>query len=192
MGTRIPLDGDSARQETLFRNAIAEFGPVLDRLVSGYEADVDKRNDLRQEIHFRLWRSLANFDGRCSLKTWVLRVAHNTAVSHVTRERKWRTRFLSIEELEGDADGPYTESSTAALDRQRALEHLYAIVRGLKPIDRQVILSWLEDLDAASIAEITGLSPANVAMKIHRIKNILVRRFQQEQQTCMNRKDPSR
>jgi RNA polymerase sigma-70 factor, ECF subfamily len=42
-----------------------------------------------------------------------------------------------------------------------------------------VIVSYLEGMDAASIGEITGLSPANVAMKVHRIKNILARQFHQ-------------
>ena len=45
-------------------------------------------------------------------------------------------------------------------------------------MDRQVILSYLEGMDAASIAEITGMSPANVAMKIHRVKSILTRWLQ--------------
>jgi len=53
------------------------------------------------------------------------------------------------------------------------------LVQSLKPLDRQVILSYLEGLDAASIGEITGISPGNVATKIHRIKNVLARRFQE-------------
>jgi RNA polymerase sigma-70 factor, ECF subfamily len=118
----IPCDNSAAQREALFRTAVREFGPVLDRLVNGYEADADKRHDLRQEIHFRLWRSLEGFDGRCSLKTWTLRVAHNTAVSHVTREKRWRSRFLSIEELERKADQSYNESNAGALDRKRALD----------------------------------------------------------------------
>ena len=36
-------------------------------------------------------------------------------------------------------------------------------------------------LDAASIADITGLTPANIGMKIHRIKNILAHRIRKEQ-----------
>jgi RNA polymerase sigma-70 factor (ECF subfamily) len=89
------------------------------------------------------------------------------------------------------ADESQKASSAAALDRKRALDQLYSLIHGLKPIDRQVILSWLEDLDASSIADITGLSPANVAMKIHRIRNVLARRFHQEQQICMNRQIPN-
>ncbi len=42
------------------------------------------------------------------------------------------------------------------------------------------MICHLEDMDATTIAEITGLSPANVGMKIHRIKNILASRFLEE------------
>jgi len=47
----------------------------------------------------------------------------------------------------------------------------------LKPLDRQVMLAYLEGLDAASTAEITGLSARNVAVKIHRIKQVLARQI---------------
>jgi RNA polymerase sigma-70 factor (ECF subfamily) len=73
-----------------------------------------------------------------------------------------------------DTDPADIEADT---DRRKNLERLERLIRQLKPIDRQVIISYLEDMDAASIAEITGLSPASVAMRIHRIKNILARRF---------------
>jgi RNA polymerase sigma-70 factor (ECF subfamily) len=192
VGSKTPGNDALVRREESFRAAIGEFGTVLDRIAAGYEADADKRHDLRQEIHLQLWRSLELFDGRCSLKTWTLRVAHNTAASHVSRERRWRSRFVSIEELESQADESYNQSSAAvALDRERALDQLYVLIRGLKPLDREVILCWLEDLDASSIAEITGLSPANVAMKAHRIRNLLARRFHQEQQVCLDRQRPS-
>ena len=59
------------------------------------------------------------------------------------------------------------------------MERLSILIQRLKPLDRQVIISYLEDMDAASIGEITGLSPANVAMRIHRIKNILARQFRE-------------
>ncbi len=59
----------------------------------------------------------------------------------------------------------------------RALERLSMLIQQLKPVDRQIIISYLEGMDASATAEITGLSAANVAMKIHRIKNILKRWF---------------
>ena len=97
--------------------AVKQLGRILDRLAAGYEADPAKRHDLRQEIHLQLWRSLAVFDGRCSLKTWVLRVAYNTAVSFVTREKRLSVRFVSLEEVEG------TRASTTALPDLDPGEH---------------------------------------------------------------------
>ena len=66
-----------------------------------------------------------------------------------------------------------------AAAQRRNLERLSVLIQQLKALDRQVIISYLEDMDAVSIGEITGLSPGNVAMKVHRIKNILARRFHQ-------------
>ncbi len=67
----------SPEQNELYTRAVAECGRMLDRLTAGYEADLDKRRDLRQDIHLQLWRSFGAFDGRCSLKTWTLRVAED-------------------------------------------------------------------------------------------------------------------
>jgi len=161
----------------LYEAAIREFGRPLDRLAAGYEADPEKRHDLRQDIHFQLWRSFELFDGRCSLKTWTFRVAHNTAVSYVNRERRKNVRFVSLEEIEQTAPSQAREPD---IDRERALRQLSDFIRQLKPLDRQIIISYLEEMDTAAIAEITGLSAANVGMKIHRIKNILSSRLLEE------------
>jgi RNA polymerase sigma-70 factor (ECF subfamily) len=166
-----------SEREELYATAVGEFGRALDRLAAGYEADPDKRHDLRQEIHLQLWRSLEGFDGRCALKTWTFRVAHNTAVTYVNRERRKNERFVTLEEIESTAGGRDREPD---IDQQRALQQLWDYIRQLKPLDRQIMISYLEELDMATIAEITGLSAANVAMKIHRIKNLLAGRFQEE------------
>jgi RNA polymerase sigma-70 factor (ECF subfamily) len=162
-------------QDGRYRTAAGEFGPALERLARAYEANPDRRRDLLQEVHLALWRSFAVWNGACSLRTWVYRVAHNAATSHVLRERRAQV-LVSVEELEAMPDP--VASETAAGNRA-ALDRLLELVQGLKPLDRQVILSYLEGLDAAEIAEITGISPGNVATKIHRIKNVLARKFHQ-------------
>jgi RNA polymerase sigma-70 factor, ECF subfamily len=164
-------------RDELYETAIRDFGRALDRVAAGYEADPERRRDLRQNIHFQLWRSLELFDGRCSLKTWAFRVAHNTAVSYVHRERRLNTGLVSLEEIAETARGADREPD---IDQQRALRQLAEFIRQLRPLDRQIMICYLEELDTAAIAEITGLSAANVGMKIHRIKNILSSRFSEE------------
>ena len=165
-----------ATKEALYDEAARTYGAAIERLARAYEADPDSRRDLLQDIHVALWRSFEGFDGRCSLRTWVYRVAHNVAASHVNRQLRARSQALvGLEELENLPDA----SAAASADRNHALNRLLALIQRLKPLDRHVILSYLEGLDAASIAEITGLSSGNVATKIHRIKTVLARQFQQ-------------
>jgi hypothetical protein len=90
----------SQSQDDLYQQATAEFSDALDRLVRAYELDPDKRRDLLQDIHLALWRSFDKFEARCSLRTWVYRVAHNIAASHVIRQRRMHQRSLSLEEIE--------------------------------------------------------------------------------------------
>ncbi len=161
-------------QQTRYRDAVAQYGPAIERLARAVEADTDERRDLVQDIHVALWRSLASFDGRCSLATWTWRVAHNAAASHVGRRRRTPQGSATLEELELAAVGDDPE--TAAGERQ-VLERLNAMIQALGPPDRQVMLLYLEDLPAAGIAEVTGLSAGAVATKIHRLKALLARRF---------------
>lgn len=163
--------------DELYQRVAAEFGAALERLAYAYEGDSDRRRDLLQEIHFQLWCSFEKFDARCSLRTWIYRVAHNVATSHVIRQTKRKRNapaFLTLEEAEAQAGHENVEVSA---DRHQALTRLLALIQQLEFVDRQVILAYLEDLDAESIGEITGLSTANVWTRIHRIKNVLVRQF---------------
>jgi RNA polymerase sigma-70 factor (ECF subfamily) len=167
------LGSKGAGQDERYLEAAAEFGPAIDRLARGYEADPDLRRDLRQEIHVQLWRSLARFDGRCALKTWVYRVAHNVAATHVLKH-KAKAPLVGLEELETapDADDP-----EVSVGERHAVEKLHVLIRLLKPPDSQIMLLYLEGFDAAAIGEVTALSPGAVAVKIHRIKAVLAERF---------------
>ena len=168
--------GESGQDER-YHQAAAEYGPALERLARAYEFDADRRRDLLQEVHLALWRSFALFDGRCSLRTWVYRVAHNTAVSYgIGRRRSGDRNLVSLEDVELT---PATRDSEEAVGRHQALALLTELIQSLNPLDRQVILSYLEGMDAAAIGEITGLAAGNVATKIHRIKAMLAKRFNQ-------------
>ncbi|WP_321476288.1 sigma-70 family RNA polymerase sigma factor [uncultured Paludibaculum sp.] len=174
VGGNSPISTGSDRQDALYRDVVHEFGSSLERLARAYEADPEKRRDLSQDIHFQLWRSFRCYDGRCSLRTWVYRVAHHVAASHVIRERHISSNLATLEELEAIPD---KASGLDAAGRRVSLDRLSALVQRLKPLDRQVMVCYLEDMDAASIGEITGLSPGNVAIRIHRSKNVLAKWF---------------
>lgn len=162
------------RRDDLYTEVAEQYGSALERLARGYEGDPDKRRDLLQEIHIILWRSFDRFDGRCSLRTWVYRVAHNAATSLVLRRRARAPSLVGLDEV---AEMRADVDVEAMANRQHALARLMELVRTLRPVDRQVVLLYLEGVDADAIGEVVGLSPSNVATRVHRIKQILVRQF---------------
>jgi RNA polymerase sigma-70 factor (ECF subfamily) len=149
-------------QDALYEQAAAGYGAAIERLARAYEPDADKRRDLVQDIHVALWRSFAGFDGRCSLRTWVYRVAHNVVTSEVLRRRGKAPALVSLDAL---ASMPDAHDGERAAEHHLALERLLALVQTLEPLDRRVILLYLEDVDAASIGEITGPQPATSLRK---------------------------
>jgi RNA polymerase sigma-70 factor (ECF subfamily) len=158
-------------QDELYAGAISEFGSALSRLAATCERDRSLQQDLLQDIHVAVWRSFTTFRNQCSLRTWVYRVAHNTAASFARRHRRFRReQLVSLEEL----DHRIEESSIERrYDEAAVVERLRELIRKLKPIDRDVILLYLEGMDAASIGDVLGLSADNVAQKVHRTKKVL-------------------
>jgi RNA polymerase sigma-70 factor, ECF subfamily len=165
-------------QDDLYNEAIAEYGASLGRLARAYEAEHEDHRDLLQEIHIAIWRSFELFDGRCSMRTWVYRVAHNVAVSRVMRKRRFLSGLVSLDELDTLPDRAAENSADQRTTLGSTLDRIWELIQQLKPLDRQVIVSYLEEMDAASIAEITGLSAQNVATRIHRIKSLLALQYQ--------------
>jgi RNA polymerase sigma-70 factor, ECF subfamily len=171
------MQKEDARQDSLYDGAAETYRSALDRLARAYELNAESRRDLLQEIHLHLWRSFAKFDERCSLRTWVYRVAHNVATAHVIRQRRFRDRLVNLEDFEAIESFADPNQSELAISQSQALERLSTLIQRLKPVDRQIIVSYLEGMPANAISEITGLSPANIAVKIHRITKILKRWF---------------
>lgn len=160
-------------QDERYARAVVAFMGSLERLARAYEADPDERLDLLQDIHFSLWRSFAQFDERCSEATWIYRVAHNVAASHVLKRTKLRGRNLvTLDELATYRDPAQPDPETEAGHRQ-VLAKLTSLIRRLAPPDRQVVLLYLEGLAAADIGEICGLTAGAVATKVHRLKAVL-------------------
>jgi DNA-directed RNA polymerase specialized sigma24 family protein len=89
-GCRFGEPAPAPNADAFYASAIAEFGPALARLAAACERDGSLQQDLLQDIHVAVWRSFATFRNQCSLRTWVYRVAHNTAASFARRHRKFR------------------------------------------------------------------------------------------------------
>jgi RNA polymerase sigma-70 factor (ECF subfamily) len=99
------------------------------------------------------------------------RVAHNTASRHVSRAVRNPKATASDTQLRKQAaPNPGPEEAVAQADARARLQDC---IGQLRTLDREIILLYLEDLPQTEIAEVTGLSQANISTRIHRIKGQL-------------------
>ncbi len=126
-----------------------------------------EREDLLQEILLQLWRAFPRFRGEARATTWLYRVALNTAITSFRREQRAPTRTA----LPDDAWHNLPQPLPDPLDEQ--LDRLYAAIGQLSDVEKAITLLYLEDKDSAEIAEIVGITPNYVRVKLTRIRERL-------------------
>ncbi|MBE1298371.1 MAG: sigma-70 family RNA polymerase sigma factor [Alteromonadaceae bacterium] len=146
---------------------LKEYGALFDRVAAAYEANFAIRQELTQEIVFHVWQSLKHFRGDSQLKTYVLKIAHNRGVQHVSKEVK-RIQPELITEDSATVSGADYEAEQA-----QQLNILMKTIRELPLSQRQVATLYLEGLSYQEIAEVSGNTQSNVGVMINRIKTKL-------------------
>lgn len=172
------LEPTSLSQDDSYHLAAKEYGGAIERLARGYEADQSQAQDLVQDIHAALWRSFEYFEGQCSVRSWVYRIAHNVAVSHIQSSR--RSKPSELVGLDAIAELAAADDQSKATEESQLRRRLFATIHRLKPADRQVMLLYLEELTAEEIGDVTGLSAGAVSTRIHRLKALLTEALNQE------------
>lgn len=157
---------DSKRDLT-FGDWLAEHKGILFKVVHAYAFEHADRQDLFQEISVQVWRSVDAFRGQSSVRTWMFRVALNTAISWTRKEVRHRRGQQPFESWEGVLTTPSPDG------RDPRIEWLYQQIAQLKAVDRSVALLLLEGFSYKEIADILGISESNVGVKINRIKAAL-------------------
>ena len=119
-----------------------------------------------------IWQAIDRFRGDSVLDTYLYRIAHNVAVSHVKKQlRQVKTSGDSIELAQQDA--LEQNSLEQNITQQQQLDHLMNAIRQLPVIQRQLVTLSLDGLKQRDIAEILGLSENNVAVRMNRAKKAL-------------------
>lgn len=159
-----------------FEDVFDCHGPLLSRVASSYEANEALRQELLQEIALAVWQGLQRFDGRSSVKTYILRIAHNRAVSHVASyARQPGTESFEDHHHQSSLGSPEINTST-----DHALNQLLIAVRQLPVATRQVLTLSLEGLSYEEISEVTGLTRSHVGVLLNRTRQSLYRSLSDE------------
>lgn len=155
-------------QDLRFEEVIREHGEMLRRIAATYEADPRKREELLQDILAAVWQALPSFRGDSAVRTFLLSVAQNRAISHVVRAASEPRSTELNEGLPADQLSPhdYAEQS----EQQRMLTNA---VRNLPLSVREPVLLTLEGFTPREIAAALNLSPNAISIRLTRAKGML-------------------
>ncbi len=148
---------------------LTEYGGLLSRVASAYEANTHLQEELLQEICVAVWQALSRFNHQSNVKTYILRIAHNRAVSHISKEMK-TVKSQQGQEVDLYSIASMNQSPEEQTQNSRKIEQLLDAVRRLKLPAKQVLTMSMEGLSYQEISDITGFSVNNVGVMINRAR----------------------
>lgn len=152
-----------------FEHLLHEHRGIVYKVAGTYCRNAEDRQDLVQEISAQLWRSFARYDPAQTFSTWMYRVALNVAISYTRRTALRRSRFEALEERVHEPVA--ADPADGAADE--AVRLLYKVIDRFGPLDRALLLLYLDEHSYRDIAAVLGLTETNVATKLSRLKKQL-------------------
>ena len=156
------MDEKLNKPDKVFERIIEAHKASIYSVCYMYAANKIEADDIFQEILINLWNGLKSFRGESELKSWVYRISLNTCISY-QRKKRVKTEPLDI------APEIFTTDSPAG----RQTEQLRRRITRLDPMDRAIVLLWLEDMAYEEIGAIVGMTAKNVGVRLIRIKEKL-------------------
>ena len=152
--------------EKAFIELVRENERLIYKVCSIYISDEFPIADLYQEVVYNLWKGFPKFRNECSVSTWMYRIALNTCITGMRKELR-RPQHVPILDFKENLIEPES--------MEENIREMYKLIYQLKTLERAIILLYLEEKSYQEIADITGLTLNNVAIKLKRIKEKLKR-----------------
>lgn len=149
--------------EQEFSQLVRENKSTIYTVCYMFSKDHDEVADLFQEVLIKLWSGIKGFENKSDIKTWIYRVALNTCIS-IDRKKKRKNKT----ELSMDINF-FTDKD----DDTEQVNILHQRISRLQPLDRAIVLLWLESIPYDEIASIIGITPKNVSVRLVRIRQQL-------------------
>src|ERR1022692_4801200 len=153
-----------------FQTLVDEHKKILYKVCNSYCRNRDDREDLAQEIIIRLWRSFGSFDAVYHFSTWIDLSALNVAISFYRRDDTRTRHVLSDEEH-------LLNAVDETANQSEEIQVLYQFIGERDPLNKALVLLYLEGNSYLEIAEVLGITETNVATKINRLKQSMKQKF---------------
>jgi RNA polymerase sigma-70 factor (ECF subfamily) len=156
-----------AGQKELFRLLAERHERAVYGMGLSFFRNAEDASDFVQEVFLKVYRSLSRFEGRSRFSTWLYKIAYNTAVNGVRRQKEYRS--LAEEEVLRDEDTPERRLLRSAA-REAVLEALETLPERYRIC---VDLFFFYDCSYQEIETITGYPVNTIKSHVFRAKKLL-------------------
>jgi RNA polymerase sigma-70 factor, ECF subfamily len=153
-------------QKLIFEDWLNQYKALIFKIVRAYAFTAMDQDDLFQEITIQVWHSIKTFRNESAPTTWIYRIALNTAIKWVKKERR-QPQAETLDHVQH-----ILQDAGQKIDER--LTWLYEEIYKMDEIDRSLTLLLLDDFSYKEMAEILGITESNVGVKINRIKKQLI------------------
>jgi RNA polymerase sigma-70 factor (ECF subfamily) len=179
-------DRDKSMIEELpsFQQIYEQYKNKVFNTVLSYVQNTEDAEELTQDVFIEIHRSLAKFEGRSQLSTWIYRISVNRSLDHI-KSKKRQKRFAFLSSLFNDAgelrhDNPDFFHPGVVMENKEKSAILMKAVNELPENQKTAfILSKIEGLSYAEISEVMQTS-------VSAVESLLVRAKQNLQKTLAN------
>ena len=152
-------------QRKTFTRLLDQHAGIIRKVAATYAATTADRMDLAQEISLQLWKAYPRYSPERPFSTWMYRIALNVAISFLRSATRPHRQTVSLEVMELDVP-----DETVTPETDERIAELQRVIAGLEPLNRALLLLYLDDRSYREIASILGITETNVATKISRLK----------------------
>lgn len=151
-----------------FENLYTVYSPKIFRVCLGYFNDADLAKDITQETFVTVFENLDKLKHADNVSGWIYKIATNKCLRQLENKQREKRPLPHLPTEESDFE-------------ERRSTKLHEAISELPEMERIIIGLYLEDLSQEKMAEIVGISYANLRVKLHRIKETLAKKMKKHE-----------
>ena len=152
-----------------FESLLEQHGGIIRKVAFSYARNESDRRDLMQDIVLQLWKAYPRYSPERPFSTWMYRIALNISISFLRRNTRPGREMVPFDESQHDVAHDHSNSP----ETEERIATLREVITKFPPLDRALLLLYLDDRSYREIATVLGLSETNVATKLSRLKEHL-------------------
>lgn len=152
MRSEIETTANDESDDSSFAALVDEHGPAVYRLARSVVQDASLADDVTQDTFIKVWKNLHTLRDPGAIRSWILGIAHNTAVSTLRRVRDSATDPTRLPDREvGIATSRVVEGRIAASELVDALGELDALTREIVVLREVELMSYEDIADSLAV-----------------------------------------